>query len=309
MSELIYQRVAYGETLVELGRSHKNIVVLDADLSSSTKTKAFGEAYPDRFFNFGVAEQNMMATSAGLASCGKVVFVSTFAMFATGRAWDQVRNTVCYNNFDVKIVATHAGLTVGEDGASHQAIEDIVLMRSIPNLKVVVPCDAPETRNAVIAAFETSGPFYLRLSRAKVPTLSNKKPFKLGKSYIIREGSDISIFACGIMVAEAIKAEEVLKKEGISARVINMHTLRPLDKEMIIKCAKETKGIVVCEEHTVVGGLASAIDEVVCENIPTKVMRVGIKDRFGQSGSPAELLKEYNLTSSDIIAAVNKVLS
>ena len=309
MSELIYQRVAYGETLVELGRSHKNIVVLDADLSSSTKTKAFGKAYPDRFFNFGVAEQNMMATSAGLASCGKVVFVSTFAMFATGRAWDQVRNTVCYNNFDVKIVATHAGLTVGEDGASHQAIEDIALMRSIPNLKVVVPCDAPETRNAVIAAFETSGPFYLRLSRAKVPTLSNKKPFKLGKSYIIREGSDISIFACGIMVVEAMKAEEALKKEGISARVINMHTLRPLDKEMIIKCAKETKGIVVCEEHTVVGGLASAIDEVVCENIPTKVMRVGIKDRFGQSGSPAELLKEYNLTSSDIIAAVNKVLS
>ena len=309
MSELIYQRVAYGETLVELGRSHKNIVVLDADLSSSTKTKAFGEAYPDRFFNFGVAEQNMMATSAGLASCGKVVFVSTFAMFATGRAWDQVRNTVCYNNFDVKIVATHAGLTVGEDGASHQAIEDIVLMRSIPNLKVVVPCDAPETRDAVIAAFKTPGPFYLRLSRAKVPTLSNKKPFKLGRSYIIREGSDISIFACGIMVLEAIKAEETLKKEGISARVINMHTLRPLDKEMIIKCAKETKGIVVCEEHTVVGGLASAIDEVVCENIPTKVMRVGIKDRFGQSGSPAELLKEYNLTSSDIIAAVNKVLS
>ena len=309
MSELIYQRVAYGETLVELGRSHKNIVVLDADLSSSTKTKAFGEAYPDRFFNFGVAEQNMMATSAGLASCGKVVFVSTFAMFATGRAWDQVRNTVCYNNFDVKIVATHAGLTVGEDGASHQAIEDIVLMRSIPNLKVVVPCDAPETKDAVIAAFKTPGPFYLRLSRAKMPTLSNKKPFKLGKSYIIREGSDISIFACGIMVLEAIKAEETLKKEGISARVINMHTLRPLDKEMIIKCAKETKGIVVCEEHTVVGGLASAIDEVVCENIPTKVMRVGIKDRFGQSGSPAELLKEYNLTSSDIIAAVNKVLS
>ncbi len=309
MSELIYQRVAYGETLVELGRSHKNIVVLDADLSSSTKTKAFGEAYPDRFFNFGVAEQNMMATSAGLASCGKVVFVSTFAMFATGRAWDQVRNTVCYNNFDVKIVATHAGLTVGEDGASHQAIEDIVLMRSIPNLKVVVPCDAPETKDAVIAAFKTPGPFYLRLSRAKMPTLSNKKPFKLGKSYIIREGSDISIFACGIMVAEAIKAEEVLKKEGISTRVINMHTLRPLDKEMIIKCAKETKGIVVCEEHTVVGGLASAIDEIVCENIPTKVIRVGIKNRFGQSGSPAELLKEYNLTSSDIIAAVNKVLS
>ena len=309
MPDLIYQRVVYGETLVELGKSHKNIVVLDADLSGSTKTKLFGEEYPDRFFNFGVAEQNMMATAAGLASCGKVVFASTFAMFATGRAWDQLRNTVCYNNFDVKIVATHAGITVGEDGSSHQAIEDIVLMRSIPNLKVVVPCDAPETRDAVVAAFKTPGPFYIRLSRSKVATVNERRPFKLGKSYTIKEGNDVSIFACGIMVSEAIKAEGTLRKEGISARVINMHTLRPLDKEMVIKCAKETKGIVACEEHTVVGGLASAIDEVVCENKPTKVIRVGIKDRFGQSGSPAELLKEYNLTSSDIVAAAKRVLS
>ncbi|MDD5006210.1 MAG: transketolase family protein [Candidatus Omnitrophica bacterium] len=309
MAEALYQREVYGKTLVELGKDHQNIIVLDADLSSSTKTKLFGKAYPERFFNFGVAEQNMMATAAGLASCGKVVFASTFAMFATGRAWDQLRNSVCYNNFNVKLVATHAGVSVGEDGASHQAIEDIALMRSIPNMKIIVPCDGPETKDAVIAALNTPGPFYIRLSRAKVPTIEEKKPFKLGKSCVIKEGNDVSIFACGIMVEQAIKAEEILKKEGISARVINMHTLRPLDEEMIIKCVKETKGLVVCEEHTVVGGLASAIDEVVCENIPTKVIRVGIRNRFGQSGSPAELLKEYNLTGSDIVIAAKKVLS
>lgn len=309
MSEALYQREVYGKTLVELGKAHSNIVVLDADLSGSTKTKLFGQAYPERFFNFGVAEQNMMAAAAGLASCGKVVFASTFAMFATGRAWDQVRNTVCYNNFDVKIVATHSGLTVGEDGASHQAIEDISLMRSIPNLKIIVPCDGPETKDAVITAFQTPGPFYIRLGRAKVPTFEDKKPFKLGKAYMIKEGNDVSIFACGIMVAEAVKAQEILKKEGICARVVNMHTIRPLDKEIILSCAKETKGIVVCEEHSVIGGLASAIDEVICENMPTKAIRVGVKNRFGQSGSPAELLKEYNLTDVDIVAAVKKILS
>lgn len=309
MAEAQYQREVYGATLVELGKTNKNIVVLDADLSGSTKTKLFGQAYPDRFFNFGVAEQNMMATAAGLASCGKVVFASTFAMFATGRAWDQVRNSVSYNNFDVKIVATHAGITVGEDGASHQANEDIALMHCIPNMKIIVPCDGPETKDAVIAAFKTPGPFYIRLGRAKVPAIPDKKPFQLGKSYILKDGSDTSILACGIMVAEALKACELLKKEGISTRVINMHSIRPLDKEMIIKCAKETKGLVVCEEHSVTGGLASAVNQTVCENMPTKVIAVGIRNRFGQSGSPADLLKEYNLVDSDIVAAVKKVLS
>ncbi|MDD5618006.1 MAG: transketolase family protein [Candidatus Omnitrophica bacterium] len=309
MAEAFFQREVYGKTLVELGKTNPNIVVLDADLSGSTKTKLFGQVYPERFFNFGVAEQNMMATAAGLASCGKVVFASTFAMFATGRAWDQLRNTVCYNNFDVKVVASHAGLTVGEDGASHQAIEDISIMRSISNLKIIVPCDGPETRDAVISAFQTPGPFYIRLGRSKVETIENKKPFKLGKSYAVREGNDVSILACGIMLAAAIKAHEILKKEGIVSRVINMHTIRPLDKDMVISCAKETKGIVVCEEHSVIGGLASAVDEVVCENIPTKVIRVGVKNRFGQSGSPAELLKEYNLTDIDIVAAAKRVLS
>ncbi len=309
MSELFYQREVYGKTLVELGKTHKNIVVLDADLSGSTKTKLFGQAYPDRFFNFGVAEQNMMATAAGLASCGKVVFASTFAMFATGRAWDQVRNTVCYNNFDVKIVASHAGVTVGEDGASHQAIEDISLMHSIPNLKIIVPCDGPETKDAVVTAFQTPGPFYIRLGRAKVPSISDKKPFKLGKSYILRDGKDVSIFACGLMVSEALRAQELLKQEGISARVINMHSIRPIDEEMIIKCAKETKGLVTCEEHSIVGGLTSVINQVVCENIPIKVIPVGIRNRFGQSGSPADLLKEYHLVDSDIVAAAKKAIS
>jgi len=309
MTEPLFQREVYGKTLVELGKTNSNIVVLDADLSGSTKTRLFCKAYPERFFNVGVAEQNMMATSAGLASCGKVVFASTFAMFATGRAWDQVRNSVCYNNFNVKIVASHAGITVGEDGASHQAIEDISLMRSIPNLKIIVPCDGPETREAVIAAFKTPGPFYIRLGRSKIETIEGKQPFELGKSYTLKEGKDVSIIACGIMLHEAIKAHEILKKEGISARVVNMHTIRPLDKDAIISCAKQTKGIVVCEEHSVIGGLASAVDEVICESAPVKTTRIGIKDRFGQSGSPADLLKEYNLTDLDIVAAAKKVLS
>lgn len=309
MTELLYQREVYGKTLVELGKTNQNLVVLDADLSGSTKTKLFGHTYPDRFFNFGVAEQNMMATAAGLASCGKVVFASTFAMFATGRAWDQVRNSICYNNFDVKIVATHAGITVGEDGASHQANEDIALMHSIPNLNIIVPCDGPETKEAIITAFNTPGPFYIRLGRAKVPTISDKKPFQLGKSYVLSEGSDVVIFACGIMVTEALKAQGILKKEGILARVVNMPSIRPIDEAMIIKCAKETNGFVVCEEHSITGGLASVINQVVCENMPTKVIPVGIRNRFGQSGSPADLLKEYNLVDSDIVAAVKKVLS
>jgi transketolase len=300
MAEALYQRDIYGKTLVELGRSNKDIVVLDADLSSSTRTSFFAQEFPERFFNFGVAEQNMMAVASGLASCGKTVFVSTFAMFATGRAWDQVRNTICYNNFNIKIVASHAGVTVGPDGSSHQALEDIALMRLIPNMKIIVPCDGPQTRDAVIAAANTAGPFYIRLGRPKVLTVENKGEFKLGKAQILREGKDIALIACGIMVQEALMAAENLAKRGIMAAVINLHTLRPLDKEIVLKVAKETSGIVACEEHAIIGGLASSIDEVVIENFPTKVVRVGIRNRFGQSGEPEELLKEYNLTSSDI---------
>ncbi len=309
MAEMLYQRDIYGQTLVELGKQNKDIVVLDADLSSSTRTALFAKEFPERFFNFGVAEQNMMATAAGLASCAKTVFVSTFAIFATGRAWDQVRNSVVYNNFNIKIVATHAGITVGPDGASHQALEDIALMRIIPNINIIVPCDGPQTRDAVIAAFNNPGPFYIRLGRLKVPTIENKGAFKLGKAQVLTEGKDVAIIACGIMVHEALTAAVNLKQKGIGAKIINLHTIRPLDNQAILEAARHTRGMVVCEEHTVIGGLASSIDEVVAENYPTKVVRLGIKNRFGQSGDPAELLKEYNLTSNDIEKAALACIS
>jgi len=309
MAEQLYQRDVYGQTLLELGKKNKDIVVLDADLSSSTRTGLFAKEFPERFFNFGVAEQNMMATAAGLASCGKTVLVSTFAMFATGRAWDQVRNSVSYSNFNVKIVATHAGITVGPDGASHQALEDVALMRVIPNMKIIVPCDGPQTREAIMAAVDTKGPFYIRLGRPKVATIENKGDFKLGHAQVLTSGNDVAIIACGAMVNEALFAVGELSKKGISVRLINMHTINPLDKDTILKAAKETRGIVVCEEHSVIGGLASGVDEVVAENHPTKVVRLGIRNRFGQSGESADLLKEYKLTSVDIEKAVSSILS
>ncbi|MCX5712347.1 MAG: transketolase family protein [Candidatus Omnitrophica bacterium] len=300
MAENLYQRDCYGNALVELGKKNKDIIVLDADLSCSTRTNIFAKQFPERFFNMGVAEQNMMTVASGLASCGKTVFVSTFAIFATGRAWDQVRNSVCYNNFDIKIVATHAGVSVGPDGASHQALEDIALMRAIPNMNIIVPCDGPQAAEAIHACAAAKGPFYVRLGRPKVPTLEGKGEFKLGKAQIMRKGKDVTIFACGIMVNEALAAAQSLSKQNIDAAVINMHTIRPIDKETILSAAKSSKGLVVCEEHTVVGGLASAIDEVVAENFPVKVIRVGVRNRFGQSGDPVQLLKEYNLTAGDI---------
>ena len=308
MAEQLNQRDIYGKTLAELGKANSNIVVLDADLSGSTKTSIFAKEFPDRFFNFGVAEQNMMATAAGLASCGKVVFASTFAMFATGRAWEQIRNSLAFNNFDVKVVATHAGVTVGPDGASHQALEDIALMRAIPNMKIIVPCDGPQTSDAIKAAFSNKGPFYVRIARCKVPTVENKGEFKFGQAQVLRQGKDAAIIACGIMVNEALIAAETLAQKGIQAKVINMHTIRPLDTRAIIEAAKSTKGIVVCEEHSIIGGLGSAVTEAVGENHPTKVLRVGVKERFGQSGEPEELLKEYTLTSRDIEKAVCGIL-
>jgi transketolase len=308
MAEQLNQRDIYGKTLAELGKANNNIVVLDADLSGSTKTSVFAKAFPERFFNFGVAEQNMMATAAGLASCGKTVFASTFAMFATGRAWEQIRNSLAYNNFDVKVVATHAGVTVGPDGASHQALEDIALMRAIPNMKIIVPCDGPQTKDAILAAFSSKGPVYVRIARCNVPTVEDKGEFKFGQAQVLRQGEDAAIIACGIMVNEALIAAEILAKKGIQAKVINMHTIRPLDTRAIIEAATSTKGLVVCEEHSINGGLGSAVAEVVCENHPTKVLRVGVKNRFGQSGEPEELLKEYNLTSRDIEKAVCGIL-
>jgi len=306
--EMLYQRDVYGQTLVELGRRNKDIVVLDADLSSSTRTSFFAKEFPERFFNFGVAEQNMMATAAGLASCGKIVFVSTFALFATGRAWDQIRNSICYNNFNVKIVASHAGITVGEDGASHQAIEDIAVMRCIPNMTIVVPCDGPETREAVLAVAEKEGPAYIRLGRAKFPTLENKKKFELGKAYSLCEGEDLTIVACGLMVYHSLLAAEELRKEGIRATVLNMHTIKPLDGDTLLKYARLTRRFIVCEEHMITGGLGSAIAEFLSENYPIPIMRIGIRDRFGQSGSPEELLKEYQLTPQDIVLKAKELI-
>ncbi len=307
--ELLYQRDIYGKTLVELGKQNSEIIVLDADLSGSTRTNLFAREFPERFFNIGVAEQNMMALAAGIASCGKTVFVSTFAIFASGRAWDQVRNTVAYNNFNIKIVASHAGLTVGQDGSSHQALEDIALMRVIPNMNIVVPCDGPQTADVIKAVTLAKGPFYVRLGRPKFVTIGNKGEFKLGKAQVLTEGNDVSIAVCGFMVNEALIAAKNLLQKGVKARVINVHTIKPLDREVILDAAKTTKGIVVCEEHSVIGGLASAIDEVVAENFPVRVTRLGVKNRYGQSGEPAELLKEYNLTSTDIEKAALAVIS
>lgn len=308
MSEKLYARDAYGEALIELGEKDKNIVVLDADLAGSTRTARFGKKFPDRFFDLGVAEQNMMGVAAGLASCGKVPFVSTFAIFGAGRAWDQVRNTICYNKLNVKIVVTHAGITVGPDGSSHQAIGDIALMRAIPNMTIVVPCDAPEAKEAILASARYQGPVYVRLGRLKVATVAQKDGFKIGCARLIREGKALSIIACGIMVEKAKQAAEVLEKEGISARVVNMHTIRPLDKKAIIECAKETKAIVTCEEHLLSGGLGSCVAQVLAENIPTPMAMIGIRDRFGQSGAPEELIKEYHLDVDDIVQACRKLI-
>ncbi|MFH1046366.1 MAG: transketolase family protein [Candidatus Omnitrophota bacterium] len=309
MSEQQYARDAYGEALIELGQKNNNIVALDADLASSTRTGRFGKKFPQRFFDFGVAEQNMMGVAAGLASCGKIPFVSTFAIFGSGRAWDQVRNTICYNKLNVKIVVTHAGITVGPDGSSHQAIEDVALMRAIANMTIVVPCDGPETKEAIFAAAEYPGPVYVRLGRAKIPTIEKKNGFKIGQARIITEGGDVAIIACGIMVKAAQDAAELLKNEGINASVINMHTIRPIDKEVIIAYARKTKRIVTCEEHLTHGGLASAVAEILAENIPTPMRRIGVKERFGQSGDPDELLKEYNLLPVDIAKACKELIS
>jgi len=309
MSEFVYTRDIYGKTLVELGKKHPKIVVLDADLSSSTRTSFFRREFPNRFFNLGVAEQNMMGVAAGLASCNKVVFVSTFAMFATGRCWDQIRNTICYNEFNVKIVATHGGITVGPDGSSHQALEDIALMRSIPGMKIIIPCDAEETREAIISAYNIPGPFYIRLGRPKFPIIKGKKKFQFGKGYVIEEGRDVSIVACGFMVYQALQAREILVKEGIRARVINIHTIKPLDEELIISSFRQTKRMVICEEHSIIGGLGSAICELIGTNFKLeKIKLVGTRDRFGQSGEPQELLEEYKLSSLDIVDAAKKLL-
>lgn len=301
-------RESYGAALVEFG-ADENIVVLDADLSAATKTGAFRKAYPERFINAGIAEGNMMTVAAGLATTGKTVFASSFAMFAAGRAFEQIRNSIAYPNLNVKIGATHAGVSVGEDGATHQCLEDIALMRSIPNMVVVNPCDDTEARLAVKAAIEHKGPMYLRFGRSPVEDINGADyKFELGKGVQLSDGSDVTLIATGLMVGEALKAKDILAADGISARVINIHTIKPIDEEIITKAAKETGAIVTCEEHCKMGGLGSAVCEVVCKNAPVPVSIIGT-DRFGKSGKPAELFKEYGLTGEDIAENAKKVIS
>lgn len=306
---MIATREAYGKALVELGGKNNDVVVLDADLAGATKTIDFKKAYPDRFFDMGIAEADMICTAAGLAAVGKIPFASTFAVFAAGRAFDQVRNSVAYPKLNVKIAATHAGITVGEDGATHQAIEDIALMRVLPNMNVIVPCDEVQTKWAINEAVKIDGPVYIRLGRSKVPDVySENETFEFGKGKVIREGSDVTVIATGLMVSEAVIAHEKLKEEGILVRVIDIHTIKPLDKDIIVKAARETKGIVTAEEHSVIGGLGGAVSEVVTEECPTKVLKVGVKDMFGKSGSADALLKEYNLTADEIIKNIREIL-
>jgi transketolase len=305
----IATRDAYGEVLVELGHENPDIVVLDADLAKSTKTEKFGKTFPDRFFDVGIAEANMIGMAAGLATCGKIPFASTFALFGSLRVADMIRNSVCYPNLNVKIAVTHQGLTLGEDGASHQAVEDLALMRAIPNMTVIVPADATETKKAIRAAANTYGPMYIRMGRPNVPVLfDDSYEFKIGKGVQLREGNDIAIIAMGVMTHMAVEAAETLAKEGIQARVINISTLKPLDEEIIIKAARETRGIVTAEEANIYGGLGAAVAEVISENHPTMLRRVGVKDTFGESGTPDELLQKYGLTAENIVAKAKELL-
>ena len=299
-------RQSYGEELANLGEKNNKVVVLDADLSTATKTSIFAKKFPDRFFDMGIAEQNMIGTAAGLATCGKIPFASTFAMFAAGRAYDQIRNSICYPKLNVKICATHAGITVGEDGATHQMIEDISLMRTIPNMTVICTSDDTQTRWAVneIAKFE--GPVYLRLCRLATPKIYEDEKFEIGKGVQIGDGTDATIIATGVVVSEAIEAMEELKNMGINVRVIDMHTIKPIDKDIIIKAAKDTKKLITVEDHNIIGGLGSAVCEVLAENYPTKVYRMGIKDEFGKSGKADDLLKYFQIDKIAIIKAVTE---
>lgn len=303
-------RDAYGKTLVELGKTNKNIVVLDADLSGSTRTAWFAKEFPERFFNAGVAEQDMIGIASGLAVAGKTVFASSFAMFATGRPWEQIRNTIVHNKLNVKVVATHAGVTVGEDGATHQALEDIAIMRAINGMNVICPADANETEAVIKTIANDTKPFYVRLSRSATPICyeGDLPKFELGKGDQLRDGKEISIIACGIMVNEALAAAEQLAEDNIDVRVINMSSISPIDEDLIIKAAKETGKIVTAEEHTVKGGLGSAVAEIVSQKHPVPMRMVGVKNSLGQSGKPQDLLEHFKLTAKDIIASIKEIL-
>ena len=310
MAEKIATREAYGNALAELGEKY-DFVVLDADLAAATKTGVFKKKYPERFFDCGIAEGNMMSVAAGIATTGKTVFASSFAMFAAGRAYEQVRNSIGYPHLNVKIGATHAGITVGEDGATHQCIEDFALMRAVPGMTVINPADAVEARAAVEAAINFNGPVYMRFGRYAVPVLNDKETYKfeLGKGIEMKEGSDLTIIATGMMVSMALEAAETLAAKGISARVVNIHTLKPIDKDIILRAAAETGAIVTAEEHSVIGGLGSAVAEVVGEGCPVPVVRLGVEDKYGHSGKVPPLLEMYGLTPANIVAKAEIALN
>ncbi len=310
MAEMIATRDAYGRALASLGDVNPHVVVLDADLSASTKTILFAKRHPERFIQMGIAEQDMIGAAAGLAASGKIAFASTFAVFASGRAFDQVRNAVCYSRLNVKICASHAGLTVGQDGASHQSVEDVALMRAIPNMTVIVPSDAAQTAWAVNAAAALDGPVYMRLGRAPVPVIYGEgREFAIGRAETLRDGGDVTIIACGIMVSQAMAAAQDLAGQGVSARVLDMATIKPLDRDAVLSAAAETGAIVTAEEHSIIGGLGGAVCEAVCESHPAPVVRVGVHDQFGRSGKPDELLTAYGLTAGDIVSACLKAVS
>lgn len=302
LDKKVATRQSYGEALKDLGYKNENVVVLDADLASATKTGIFAKEFPNRFFDMGIAEQNMIGTAAGLATCGKIPYASTFAVFAAGRAYDQIRNGICYPKLNVKICATHAGITVGEDGATHQMIEDISMMRTLPNMTVISTSDDTQTRWAVEEISKVEGPVYLRLCRLSTPIIYEEgTAFEIGKGIQIGEGTDATIFATGVTVSEALKAQEQLQKAGINVRVVDIHTIKPIDKEIIIKCATETKRLISVEDHNVIGGLGSAIAEALTENYPCKLERMGINDVFGKSGKAEELLEYFKIDSKAII--------
>lgn len=301
-------RDAYSSALIELGHKNKDVVVLDADLALSTKTKRFGTVFPDRFFDMGIAEANMMGVAAGLATCGKIVFASTFAVFATGRCYDAIRQSIAYPELNVKIVATHAGISVGGDGASHQMLEDIALMRVLPNMVVLAPADATEMEDVVPAIAEHNGPCYVRIGREDAPIIFERHgEFQIGKGYVLRDGNDVSIIATGTMTVEALKAHDILKKDGIEARIIHMPTIKPLDEELIKKAAKETNAIITCEEHSIIGGLGDAVSIAISSN-PCRMIRIGINDVFGESGNARQLMEKYGLTAENIASKVKAIM-
>lgn len=310
MADKIATRESYGKAVTELGKVNKDIVVLDADLANATKSGVFKNEFPDRHFNAGIAEMNMVGLASGLSLAGKIPFVSTFAVFGTGRAYDMVRNSVCYPKLNVKLALTHAGLTVGEDGATHQMLEDIALMNALPNMTVIVPADGPEAEQVVKAAAEIDGPVFMRFARAATDVIFDENyKFEIGKAAQIREGKDVTLIACGIMVAKALEAAEILKGDGINARVINMSTIKPLDKAAVEKAAKETGAIVTCEEHSIYGGLGSVVSQAVSKSTPVPVEFVGVQDVFGESGKPDQLIKKYHIDVEDIVEAAKKAVS